>query len=50
VWVHTCSLDGPAALPTYQRRGLEIYDERVEDVLLPDSKPEPWPGAERPAA
>jgi GNAT superfamily N-acetyltransferase len=24
VWVHTCSLDGPAALHTYQRRGLEI--------------------------
>jgi GNAT superfamily N-acetyltransferase len=50
VWVHTCSLDGPAALRTYQGRGLEIYDERVEDVLLPESKPEPWPGAERPAA
>ena len=23
VWVHTCSLDGPAALRTYQARGLE---------------------------
>jgi GNAT superfamily N-acetyltransferase len=34
VWVHTCSLDGPAALRTYQGRGLEIYDERVEDVAL----------------
>jgi len=50
VWVHTCSLDGPAALRTYQGRGLEIYDERVEDVLLPDERPEPWPGAQRPAA
>ena len=50
VWVHTCSLDGPAALRTYQGRGLEIYDERVDDVVLPDMKPEPWPGAGRPAA
>jgi GNAT superfamily N-acetyltransferase len=50
VWVHTCSLDGPAALRTYQGRGLEIYDERVEDVVLPTDRPEPWPGADRPAA
>jgi GNAT superfamily N-acetyltransferase len=50
VWVHTCSLDGPAALSNYQRRGLEIYDERVDDVVLPDEPPEPWPGSERPRA
>jgi GNAT superfamily N-acetyltransferase len=50
VWVHTCSLDGPAALHTYQGPGLEIYDERVDDVVLPDEPPEPWPGAQRPAA
>jgi len=50
VWVHTCSLDGPAALPTYQGRGLGVYDERVDDVMLPDEPPEPWPAAERPAA
>jgi hypothetical protein len=48
--VHTCSLDGPAALRTYQGRGLEVYEERVDDMLLPDSKPEPWPGAARPPA
>lgn len=48
VWVHTCSLDGPAALRTYRGRGLEIYEERVVDVLLPDGPPEPWPGAQRP--
>jgi GNAT superfamily N-acetyltransferase len=47
VWVHTCSLDGPAALRTYQARGLEIYDERVDDVELPEAKLEPWPGAGR---
>jgi GNAT superfamily N-acetyltransferase len=50
VWLHTCSLDGPAALRTYQGRGLEIYDQRVDDVGLPDERPQPWPGADRPAA
>ena len=50
VWVHTCSLDGPAALPTYQRRGLAVYDERTAEVVLPAQRPEPWPGAQRPAA
>jgi len=25
VWVHTCSLDGPHALPNYRARGLETY-------------------------
>jgi GNAT superfamily N-acetyltransferase len=50
VWVHTCSLDGPAALPTYRGRGLEVYDERIDQVSLPDHPAEPWPGADRPAA
>jgi GNAT superfamily N-acetyltransferase len=35
VWLHTCSLDGPAALPTYRGRGFEVYDERTERVVLP---------------
>jgi GNAT superfamily N-acetyltransferase len=48
VWVHTCSLDGPAALPTYRGRGFELYDERTGLVPLPDEPPEPWPGAARP--
>jgi GNAT superfamily N-acetyltransferase len=47
VWVHTCSLDGPAALRTYRGRGLEIYDERTELAVLPAALPEPWPGAAR---
>jgi GNAT superfamily N-acetyltransferase len=49
VWVHTCSLDGPAALRTYRGRGLEVYDERIEHVVLPSEPLEPWPGADRPA-
>jgi ribosomal protein S18 acetylase RimI-like enzyme len=49
VWLHTCSLDGPAALPTYRRRGFAVYDERHDLATLPDRPPEPWPGARRPA-
>jgi GNAT superfamily N-acetyltransferase len=29
VWLHTCSLDSPAALPAYERRGFRRYDERI---------------------
>ena len=29
VWLHTCSLDSPAALPSYERRGFRRYDERI---------------------
>lgn len=30
VWVHTCSLDGPAALANYEARGFVRYREDVE--------------------
>lgn len=29
VWVHTCSLDHPAALANYQARGMQIYHQTV---------------------
>ena len=29
VWLHTCSLDSPAALPSYERRGFRRYHEEV---------------------
>jgi len=29
VWLHTCSLDSPAALPSYERRGFRQYHEEV---------------------
>ncbi len=48
VWVHTCSLDTPAALPNYQARGMEIYRENVFQRDLPVPAPGPWRGAERP--
>lgn len=30
VWLHTCTLDGPYALPNYQKRGFSIYKQVVE--------------------
>ena len=35
VWVHTCDLDGPAALPNYLGRGLREHSRTVE-WRLPD--------------
>lgn len=32
VWVHTCNLDSPHALPTYQARGFEVYDVRKQPM------------------
>jgi len=47
VWVHTCSLDGPAALANYRGRGFEIYDEQDGIADVPEAL-EVWPGAARP--
>ncbi len=33
VWLHTCSLDHPAALGNYQARGMRVY--RVETAQVP---------------
>jgi GNAT superfamily N-acetyltransferase len=43
VWVHTCSLDGPAALANYQARGMTIYrsEETTQDV--PAAPMGSWP-------
>ncbi|MEM7339670.1 MAG: GNAT family N-acetyltransferase [Actinomycetota bacterium] len=30
LWLHTCSLDGPAALPNYLNRGFEVSREYTE--------------------
>jgi GNAT superfamily N-acetyltransferase len=49
VWVHTCTLDGPAALANYRARGFRIFKEEVAEVDLPDVSPGPWPGARREA-
>lgn len=30
LWVHTCNLDHPAALPNYLKANFEIYDTQIE--------------------
>ena len=35
VWVHTCELDHPAALPTYLKAGFTMFDVRVLDQVMP---------------
>ena len=34
VWVHTCNLDGPAALDNYIKRGFSVYD--VHEKPMPE--------------
>ena len=36
VWLHTCSLDHPSALPMYQRAGFVPYDQQIETVAALD--------------
>lgn len=50
VWVHTCSLDGPAALHTYTARGLELIDETVTDEDYPDEPLGSWASTGGPSA
>ena len=35
VWLHTCNLDHPSALQTYQRAGFTVYDQQTEVVRDP---------------
>nr|BFE81890.1 hypothetical protein GCM10020093_044910 [Planobispora longispora] len=49
VWLHTCSLDGPAALPAYQARGFRIYDSRLNVPGDEDEGVTPAPGPAPPA-
>jgi GNAT superfamily N-acetyltransferase len=48
VWVHTCSLDHPAALSNYQARGLRLFKEEVVYVPALGQAPGAWPEANRP--
>ncbi|EMY34527.1 GNAT family acetyltransferase [Arthrobacter crystallopoietes BAB-32] len=47
VWVHTCSLDGPAALANYQARGMTVFKTEEEDIEPQDASTGLWP-AEQP--
>jgi GNAT superfamily N-acetyltransferase len=41
VWLHTCSLDDPAAIPNYLRRGFRSTREETYSVELPDGAASP---------
>lgn len=43
VWVHTCSLDGPAAIPNYEARGLRVFRTETELVEPGDGAAGLWP-------
>ena len=47
VWLHTCTLDHPAALSNYQARGFRIFDTVEAEEVVPDGPMDPWPGAGR---
>jgi GNAT superfamily N-acetyltransferase len=41
LWVHTCDLDHPRALGVYQKCGFRAYDQRIEQLRLPDGMTPP---------
>lgn len=45
VWLHTCTLDGPASLANYQARGFRIFRTQTLVKDFPAEPPGPWPGA-----
>jgi GNAT superfamily N-acetyltransferase len=36
VWLHTCTLDGPAAMPNYVARGFRPFRQMTYEAELPD--------------
>ncbi len=42
VWLHTCSLDHPAALKNYLARGFVIYKEETKTEKIPDDGDPAW--------
>jgi GNAT superfamily N-acetyltransferase len=45
VWLHTCSLDHPAALQNYLSRGFQPFDSRTTFQQLPENPTGPWTNA-----
>ncbi len=45
VWVHTCSLDGPAALDNYRARGFEIFQTEDADEQVAEQPLGAWAAA-----
>ncbi len=47
VWLHTCSLDHPNALPNYLSRGFRVFKEEDFEDSIPSGPLQPWPGANK---
>jgi GNAT superfamily N-acetyltransferase len=43
VWVHTCSLDGPAALANYTARGMTVFRTEAAELEPKDASQGLWP-------
>ena len=50
IWLHTCSLDHPMALPNYLARGFRVFEEEDLESEIPDEDLQPWEGANKPPA
>ncbi|MFN8640440.1 MAG: GNAT family N-acetyltransferase [Candidatus Binatia bacterium] len=44
VWLHTCTLDHPAALAHYQARGFRVFKVEEGDEDVPERSPGYWGG------
>lgn len=49
IWLHTCTLDHPAALPNYLARGFRVFKEEDLADEIPVEPLDPWPGAGKPS-
>lgn len=36
IWLHTCTLDDPAAMPNYLRRGFAAYRQEIYEAAIPE--------------
>ena len=48
IWLHTCTLDHPNALPNYLRRGFRVFKEEDFEDEVPTRPLQPWDGAGKP--
>ncbi|MBD3647108.1 MAG: GNAT family N-acetyltransferase [Pseudomonadales bacterium] len=48
VWLHTCTLDHPAALHNYQARGFRVFKEEDVEDDIPERPIQPWENANKP--
>ncbi len=48
IWLHTCTLDHPNALPNYLNRGFKVYKEEDFVDTVPADPLQPWPDAAKP--